>query len=139
MESITYLKYFLFAFLFYSLLNCGFYRANSIPNTTQNMSIDSILKEWKIDSLGCKGLRSDSKAMILRDSFNLENQYPRLIIGLLGKPNNYIFGKDYYVIRYYCQTSCNNGIILDKVEHCWVDFIYKDSLAKKCKMLPTCP
>jgi hypothetical protein len=131
-------KKFPFALLLLALLSYGFDNNYSTQNPGQGINIDSILIEWKTDSIGCKGLRSNIKAELLRDSLKLENQYPQSIIDLLGKANSYILTKKHYVIRYYYQTFCHSDKHVESVDYCWVDFIYEDSKINKCKMISRC-
>jgi hypothetical protein len=138
--DLTNIKFSLSAGALISIIKFGFISESKYGQSPRPVAVDSIIKEWRDDSLGCQRLRTLEKVKILIDTFDLLEKYPSELIDLLGKPNK-VYSKDTIMsIRYYSQSICNenNNKTSDSLVVCWFEFYYPNAKINKCKMLPIC-
>ena len=101
--------------------------------TYKNRNIDSIASIWKNDSTGCSGCRNLESARILLDAFNYNKPSSVEVLKLLGNPNSSNDNiQDSQLIKrykYYYNTACYNGSLLEEADKCWVSISF-DSTGK---------
>ena len=112
------------------LLSCSHLqkKSNNIVKYKNYTNINKILNEFKIDSLGCLGLRSKYKINLLIDSLNLRTKSKENIIEILGEPNQIITFKNnllnqveiFYIFNTYCDEM---GKPIMEYDHQWINFV----------------
>lgn len=95
---------------------------------------DTLLSNWNKDSLGCLHIRRYETALSLEKKYDLANRSIDEIRNLLGKPNKTIVDNKTKVLRYYCNTCCENGELKTECDYSWVDFTFNDPAVNKCIM-----
>jgi hypothetical protein len=79
---------------------------SSTPEISQD-SVSSILRDWKLDSLGCLKKRSSIKINVVIDQLKLMNQDSSTIIKFLGTPNSKRFRGDTITVFNYSMGDCS--------------------------------
>lgn len=109
------------------LSKAGFFNVND--------STLRVLEEWRIDSLGCMKLRGKQKSQFLVNSLGLKGRSKWHLISALGKPNvaktesEYVSTQEsgFEMLRYYFDSICYGGAVVDSVDKCWADFLFSKS------------
>lgn len=103
-----------------------------------NDSINTIVKEWRIDSLGCLNLRTIEKANTLFKVLQFNKKKGKEIIEILGSPN-YIsnYGPN-FCYSYIFNALCYNNKLIDSADYCWIDFLFNSNDSILISMLPIC-
>jgi hypothetical protein len=117
-------------------LNCR--NGTKTPVISKENNQDTLLMQWKNDSLGCIGLRTAEKARLLFKQYNLQKKNREAIIEVLGKPNKISDNGSQLSLVYYFDTKCNNGKIIDSIEHCSASFFYIDKKKQDCSLSTAC-
>lgn len=120
---------------FILLQNCGNSNVNLLGKEN---NADTILIQWKADSLGCRGLRTAEKARVLYSQYNLKTKTSNEVTEILGNPNKIIDSETQLSIVYYFDTRCSDGKIIDSIEHCSASFFYIDKKSKDCSLSTSC-
>jgi len=117
------------------LQNCGNGRTS---NADKRSHTDTLLVQWKNDSLGCSGFRTAEKAKSLYKQYDLKLKTSGEIIKLLGKPNKIIGNGTQLSLAYYFDTKCSEGKVIDSIEHCTASFFYINRAKKDCSLSTSC-
>lgn len=117
------------------LQNCGNGTANGANKRSDN---DTLLVQWKNDSLGCNGLRTAEKAKALYKQYDLNVKTSNEITEILGKPNKIMDNGTQLSLAYYFDTKCSEGKVIDSIEHCTATFFYIDKAKKDCSLSTSC-
>src|SRR6185312_4871428 len=114
------------------LQNCN---SGTVENVAKSANeSDTLLAQWKEDSLGCIGLRTVENARLLFKRYNLQVKTSDDIIALLGKPNKVIDSGNRLSLNYYFDTKCGMGKVIDSIEHCSASFFYIDKRKRDCSL-----
>lgn len=132
----------LFSFMMFFAAGSGINRLKSkVLINGQNGSISDILKQWRLDSLGCKNIRNMSNIQLLIDSLKIDYQIPSKVESLLGRPNNVVVGKSNYTLIYYINSYCvTRGTVQmtpSNIDRCWIEFNFRDT-SKRCLIIEMC-
>ncbi len=98
---------------------------------------DSLIMNWKKDSLGCLMYRRFELAENLFIKYELEGKDVNKIIEVFGKPNEYnidIKGTCGEMI-YYCNSICYKNKIIDSSEKQWVLFVFENKKVKSIHLV----
>jgi len=79
------------------------------------------LMYWKLDVFGCKGYRNKEHAYYIRDSLDLRNTNKRFVINKIGTPDLIKTNNNEIILKYYFDSKCNNGVLIDSIDYCWVE------------------
>lgn len=87
---------------------------------------DSLLTQWRQDSIGCLKYRTYEIVKQLNTIYQLEKKTSSDLVELLGEPNRIIRteakGKVY---RYFYNTCCKDGVLDKECDYSWVDFNFE--------------
>jgi hypothetical protein len=102
---------------FLLLFMCG-----CITSTPYNMKKEkNIIKNWKLDTLGCLGYRNINTSYYLIDSLNLKGKNKDFLIRKIGLPNYSQKTNNTETFKYYFNTTCKNGVFIDSIDYCWLE------------------
>ena len=104
------------------LVCCSNYRGETASYKDGLDSLTIVISNFKIDSLGCLGLRSKNSIDFIYLNSKIEGKPERELLDLLGKPNDTISANGKLNLRYYFDSYCSNGFPIDSVEKCWSNF-----------------
>ena len=85
---------------------------------------DSVLKNWMVDSLGCKGIRTPEMAEIIVNKFDLYKKDKVDVVKYLGLPNKIECKDDICEYIYYFNTTCvGDSILIQESDKCYFSLI----------------
>lgn len=108
-------------------------RVSPIDNTSNyRVGSDTLLNNWLKDSLGCLHTRNHATGLALSKKYALTGKSVDEIITVLGAPNKIIAEGKTKVLRYYFNTCCANGKLINECDYSWMDFSFADFSISKC-------
>jgi hypothetical protein len=84
--------------------------------------IEQILALWKDDSMGCAKYRNQTNTRLLVDCYHLEDVPLEQLRHVLGHPDLQTESTQEYRIKYYFNSLCSNGDLIDSADYCWIEF-----------------
>jgi hypothetical protein len=93
----------------------------------KDTNYNSIVNDWKIDSIGCNGLRNPNLANKLIGENKLEGKNVNDFEIIFGKPNEIreSFLEKTYV--YYYSSFCKDGKLVKNSDKCYAEFYFINS------------
>ncbi len=115
----------LFAILFSILVSCNLQgKKDVIISCNEKLVLkDSLVINWKLDSLGCTGFRNAKVLQVIFEKYWLYTKGVNEIKLILGKANEEYVNDRYYGFRYYSGNSCVNGKLPFQSEKCWFEVL----------------
>jgi len=106
------------------------YKKDHIKKISREIKVqqdDSLILQWRNDSLGCKKIRNYEMAVLITRNYDLTHKSTNGIIDLLGKPNKIIgFKKNGVILRYYYDSCCQNGKVNYECDYSTWEFVFAD-------------
>jgi len=112
-------KSFIVFFIFLSF-SCQEHKDNKSNDLIIANTTDSLLINWRADSLGCMGYRKKSIGNIFK-KYTLVSKGVDEMKRLLGKANEEYVNENYHVFRYYCDNACINNALPAESDKCWFE------------------
>lgn len=112
-------------FLLVFTLSCAYSVKNYDQVDTQNSTNqeDVILTSWKLDSLGCDGVRSEELAEKLLRTYKLDQQNIKQFINVLGPPNKVDTINNVLYLQYWFDRICQENLG-EEADYCLVEFVF---------------
>lgn len=93
-------------------------------------TLDIYLANWRKDSLGCLQLRSKKASYFLIEKMDLIEKTENQVVSILGTPNTIYCDGEKVRLKYYFGSLCDNGLINDSADFCWVEYVFLKSNGK---------
>lgn len=127
----------LLAFLILFSFGCREHEGNkNIEIATENTT-DSLLINWRADSLGCIGYRKKSIGTIF-EKYTLVSKDVDEIKRLLGKANEEYLNENYHGLLYYCDNTCINNALPAESDKCWFEIRFNNNGENKTSYNEVC-
>ena len=88
------------------------------------LTIDTNKQKWIQDSLGCVQLRTLELADSLIEKYDLLHKSTREFLLVFGKPNEILSTKEKLYLRYYMESECEKGLLIEDADKSWIDFVF---------------
>lgn len=112
-------------FLIFPFCNNNKIRMNKLTNSTEIN--DSLVQQWRNDSLGCKGLRNLNLFEKIYYKYEMDAMSKSEIIKLIGEPNFVYSNPGVEALNYYMTSYCKGSSIDSTKNKCWIQvLILKD-------------
>lgn len=109
------------ACLGYCLLSCRSGVHHQVhPDCDQ--SIDKVLVQWKSDASGCHHFRNMTNTKELIKCYYLESVDCKQLQSVLGKADLQTESDQNLHYRYFFNSLCSGGKLVDSADYCWVEF-----------------
>lgn len=86
--------------------------------------IDTLIKKWQSDSLGCQKLRTKDVAETIIDSLKLNSASEVEFLKVFGKPNTENEREGSKILGYYFDAICRDGKFIDSADYCIAEFSF---------------
>lgn len=90
--------------------------------TKQEAQTENQLNDWKIDSLGCNGIRSEILSEKLIKEHNLKGDEISSFLKTFGKPNREDTINQEIILGYCFNSICREGRLVDSSDYCISEF-----------------
>ena len=107
------------------IIPCFHYCSNNKMNlfNTKNILNDSLISQWRSDSLGCMNVRSFILFEKIYSKYRFDTMGKQSIIYLLGRPNFTYSNENVEGLNYYMDSYCKQNKIDSTKNKCWLSVL----------------